>query len=137
MQQGTGRDRLHAGRKRLVVYHASLHKPRQAIRTVPAALGASGASAQRVGAVQSHAAMLQGRARGDQQSESCTADLRINLRLDTWISNKPELQQERLVWWIFHTLAVLAPALVAVGLHGIVSFTVAQRIQRVRHSHGP
>ena len=47
--------------------------------------------------------------------------------LETWISDEPSWQQERLVSWIFAAFAVLALALAAVGLYSVVSYSVAQR----------
>src|SRR5205823_1087687 len=47
--------------------------------------------------------------------------------LETWITDLPEWQQERLAAWIFGILAWLALALAAVGLYSVVSYVVAQR----------
>jgi predicted permease len=47
--------------------------------------------------------------------------------LETWISDEPAWQQERLVSWIFSAFAVLALALAAAGLYSVVSYSVAQR----------
>ena len=47
--------------------------------------------------------------------------------LESWISDEPEWQQEHLAAWIFGVFALLAPALAAVGLSSVVSYTVAQR----------
>jgi predicted permease len=57
----------------------------------------------------------------EQQAYSSIEDL------ETWISDEPTWQQERLVSWIFSAFAVLALALAAVGLYSVVSYTVAQR----------
>jgi predicted permease len=47
--------------------------------------------------------------------------------LETRLTYEPEWQQERLAAWIFGIFAWLALALAAVGLHSVVSYTVAQR----------
>ena len=47
--------------------------------------------------------------------------------LETRLSYEPEWQQEHLAAWIFGIFAWLALALSAVGLHSVVSYTVAQR----------
>jgi ABC-type antimicrobial peptide transport system permease subunit len=47
--------------------------------------------------------------------------------LETRLANEPEWQQEHLAAWIFGVFAWLALALAAVGLHSVVSYTVAQR----------
>jgi ABC-type antimicrobial peptide transport system permease subunit len=57
----------------------------------------------------------------DQQTYSMARDL------ETWITDLPEWQQERLAAWIFGILAWLALALAAVGLYSVVSYVVAQR----------
>jgi len=57
----------------------------------------------------------------DQQTYSIARDL------ETWITDLPEWQQERLAAWIFGILASLALALAAVGLYSVVSYVVAQR----------
>jgi ABC-type antimicrobial peptide transport system permease subunit len=57
----------------------------------------------------------------DQQTYSMARDL------ETWITDLPEWQQERLAAWIFGILAWLALALAAVGLYSVVSYAVAQR----------
>jgi ABC-type antimicrobial peptide transport system permease subunit len=57
----------------------------------------------------------------DQQTYSIARDL------ETWITDLPEWQQERLAAWIFGILAWLALALAAVGLYSVVSYVVAQR----------
>ena len=57
----------------------------------------------------------------EQQMDSSVEDL------ETWISDEPAWQQERLVSWIFGAFAVLALALAAVGLYSVVSYSVAQR----------
>jgi hypothetical protein len=57
----------------------------------------------------------------DQQSYSNVEDL------ESWISDEPQWQRERLAAWIFGVFGVLALALAAVGLFSVVSYTVAQR----------
>jgi predicted permease len=47
--------------------------------------------------------------------------------LETRLTYEPEWQQEHLAAWIFGIFAWLALALGAVGLHSVVSYTVAQR----------
>src|SRR6202043_2442649 len=47
--------------------------------------------------------------------------------LDHWITDQREYEQEHLVAWLFGAFAFLALALAAVGLHSVVSYTVAQR----------
>ena len=47
--------------------------------------------------------------------------------LETSLSYEPEWQQEHVSAWIFGIFAWLALALAAVGLHSVVSYTVAQR----------
>jgi predicted permease len=47
--------------------------------------------------------------------------------LETGLTYEPEWQQEHLAAWIFGIFAWLALALGAVGLHSVVSYTVAQR----------
>ncbi len=47
--------------------------------------------------------------------------------LETRLTYEPEWQQEHLASWIFGAFAWLALALAAVGLHSVVSYTVAQR----------
>jgi predicted permease len=47
--------------------------------------------------------------------------------LETGLTYEPEWQQEHLAAWIFGVFAWLALALAAVGLHSVVSYTVAQR----------
>jgi predicted permease len=47
--------------------------------------------------------------------------------LGTRLTYEPEWQQEHLAAWIFGSFAWLALALAAVGLHSVVSYTVAQR----------
>ena len=47
--------------------------------------------------------------------------------LETHLTDEPEWQQEHLAAWIFGIFAWLALALGAVGLHSVVSYTVAQR----------
>jgi predicted permease len=47
--------------------------------------------------------------------------------LESRLTYEPEWQQEHLAAWIFGVLAWLALALAAVGLHSVVSYTVAQR----------
>jgi predicted permease len=57
----------------------------------------------------------------DQQTSSGVDDL------ETQLTYEPEWQQEHLATWIFGIFAWLALALAAVGLHSVVSYTVAQR----------
>jgi ABC-type antimicrobial peptide transport system permease subunit len=57
----------------------------------------------------------------DQQTSSSVDDL------ETRLTYEPEWQQEHLAAWIFGIFAWLALALAAVGLHSVVSYTVAQR----------
>jgi predicted permease len=57
----------------------------------------------------------------DQQTGSRVNDL------ETRLTYEPEWQQEHLAAWIFGIFAWLAMALAAVGLHSVVSYTVAQR----------
>ncbi len=57
----------------------------------------------------------------DQQTNSGVGDL------ESGLSYRPEWQQEHLVAWIFGAFAWIALALAAVGLHSVVSYTVAQR----------
>ena len=47
--------------------------------------------------------------------------------LETRLTYEPEWQQEHLAAWIFGIFAWLALALAAVGLHSVMSYTVAQR----------
>jgi ABC-type antimicrobial peptide transport system permease subunit len=47
--------------------------------------------------------------------------------LETRLTYEPEWQQEHLAAWIFGVFAWLALSLGAVGLHSVVSYTVAQR----------
>jgi predicted permease len=47
--------------------------------------------------------------------------------LETGLTYEPEWQQEHLAAWIFGIFAWLALALAAVGLHSVMSYTVAQR----------
>jgi predicted permease len=47
--------------------------------------------------------------------------------LESRLTYEPEWQQEHLAAWIFGVFAWLALALAAVGLHSVVSYTVAQR----------
>jgi predicted permease len=57
----------------------------------------------------------------DQQTASNVKDLETRLTYET------EWQQEHLAAWIFGVFAWLALTLAAVGLHSVVSYTVAQR----------
>jgi predicted permease len=57
----------------------------------------------------------------DQRTSSGVDDL------ETRLTYEPEWQQEHLATWIFGVFAWLALALAAVGLHSVVSYTVAQR----------
>ncbi len=57
----------------------------------------------------------------DQQTSTEVDDL------ETRLTYEPEWQQEHLAAWIFGVFAWLALALAAVGLHSVVSYTVAQR----------
>jgi hypothetical protein len=47
--------------------------------------------------------------------------------LETRLTYEPEWQQEYVAAWIFGIFAWLTLALAAVGLHNVVSYTVAQR----------
>jgi ABC-type antimicrobial peptide transport system permease subunit len=47
--------------------------------------------------------------------------------LETRLTYEPEWQQDHVAAWIFGIFAWLALALAAVGLHSVVSYTVAQR----------
>jgi predicted permease len=47
--------------------------------------------------------------------------------LETRLTHEPEWQQEHIAAWIFGAFAWLALALAAIGLHSVVSYTVAQR----------
>ena len=47
--------------------------------------------------------------------------------LENRLTHEPEWQQEHVAAWIFGIFAWLALALAAVGLHSVVSYTVAQR----------
>ena len=47
--------------------------------------------------------------------------------LETGLTHEPEWQQEHIAAWIFGAFAWLALALAAIGLHSVVSYTVAQR----------
>jgi predicted permease len=47
--------------------------------------------------------------------------------LETRLTYEPEWQQEHIAAWIFGAFAWLALALAAIGLHSVVSYTVAQR----------
>ncbi len=58
----------------------------------------------------------------DQQTSSNVNDL------ETGLTYESEWQQEYIAAWIFGVFAWLALALAAVGLHSVVSYTVAQRI---------
>jgi hypothetical protein len=49
------------------------------------------------------------------------------LDLEHWITRQPEYAQGNLVTWLFGSFAVLALTLAAVGLHSVVSYSVAQR----------
>jgi predicted permease len=57
----------------------------------------------------------------DQQTSSSVNDL------ETRLTSEPEWQQEHVAAWIFGVFAWLALVLAAVGLHSVVSYTVAQR----------
>jgi ABC-type antimicrobial peptide transport system permease subunit len=57
----------------------------------------------------------------DQQTSTNVDDL------ETRLTYESEWQQEHLAAWIFGVFAWLALALAAVGLHSVVSYTVAQR----------
>jgi len=47
--------------------------------------------------------------------------------IETRLTYEPEWQQEHVAAWLFGIFAWLALALAAVGLHSVVSYTVAQR----------
>jgi predicted permease len=68
-----------------------------------------------------HAVREQLRAVNPDQTSSGVDDL------ETRLTYEPEWQQERLAAWIFSAFAWLALALAAVGLHSVMSYTVAQR----------
>jgi len=57
----------------------------------------------------------------DQQTDSDMDDL------EQWIREEPEWAQEYLASWIFGLFAVLALMLASVGLHSVVSYSVARR----------
>ena len=62
-----------------------------------------------------------GQCNPDQLTSSSVDDL------ETRLTYEPEWQQEHIAAWIFGVFAWLALALAAVGLHSVVSYTVAQR----------
>lgn len=68
-----------------------------------------------------HAVREQLKAINPDQQTSSSADL------ETRLTHEPEWQQEHIAAWIFGVFAWLALALAAVGLHSVVSYTVAQR----------
>ena len=68
-----------------------------------------------------HAVREQLRAINPDQTSSGVHDL------ETQLTYEPEWQQENIAAWIFGVFAWLALALAAVGLHSVVSYTVAQR----------
>jgi predicted permease len=68
-----------------------------------------------------HAVREQLRAVNPDQTSSGVYDL------ETQLTHEPEWQQEHIAVWIFGVFAWLALALAAVGLHSVVSYTVAQR----------
>ena len=68
-----------------------------------------------------HAAREQLRAINPDQLTSSSVDL------ETRLTYEPEWQQEHIAAWIFGVFAWLALAIAEVGLHSVVSYTVAQR----------
>jgi predicted permease len=68
-----------------------------------------------------HAVRKQLRAINPDQTSSGVDDL------ETRLTYEPEWQQEHIAAWIFGAFAWLALALAAIGLHSVVSYTVAQR----------
>jgi predicted permease len=68
-----------------------------------------------------HAVREQMRAVNPDQTSSTVHDL------ETRLTYEPEWQQQHLAAWIFGVFAWLALALAAIGLHSVVSYTVAQR----------
>jgi predicted permease len=73
---------------------------------------------------------LQGAVRGQLKAinpDQISGTISGTYDLETLLTYEPEWQQEHIAAWIFGICAWLALALAAVGLHSVVSYTVAQR----------